>query len=138
MIWPVVVLAVATLVLSIGMPVHVGIGVLSTAVAAAGIGLVVWVWRTRGSLDVGAPLLTHELGLDEPYSRWLPALVGSTARLVVAVDRDGIDVYPRSSATLAQLAARALDVLQSRNVQRYATVIAAGVAVLTVAAVIWT
>ena len=56
----------------------------------------------------------------------------------MAVDRDGVDVYPRSSATLAQLAARALDLVQSRNVQRYATVIAAGVALLTAAAVIWT
>jgi NADH-quinone oxidoreductase subunit L len=138
MIGPVVVLAVATLALSIGMPFHLGIGLLSTAIAAAGIGLIVWAWRARGNLEIDAPPLTKELGLDEPYARWLPAIVGSTARLVVAIDRDGVDVYPRSSATLAQLASRALDLLQSRNVQRYATVIAAGVALLTAAAVIWT
>ena len=138
MIGPVVVLAGATFALSIGQPVHVGIGLLSSAIAAAGIGLVVWAWRTEGNLDVDAPLLTDELGLDLPYARWLPALVGSTARIVVAVDRDGVDVYPRSSAAVAQLASRGLDLLQSRNVQRYATVIAAGVALLTVAAVIWT
>jgi NADH-quinone oxidoreductase subunit L len=135
---PVVVLAGATFALSIGQPLHVGIGLLSTVVAAAGIGLVVWAWRSQGNLDVDAPLLARGLDLDEPYARWIPALVGSAARMVVVVDRDGIDVYPRSSATAAQLASRALDLLQSRNVQRYATVIAAGVALLTAAAVIWT
>jgi NADH-quinone oxidoreductase subunit L len=139
MIGPVVVLAGATLALSIGQPVHVGMGVLSTVIAAGGIGLIVWAWRTQGGdLDIDAPLLTRELDLDVPYSTWLPALVGSAARMVVVVDRDGVDVYPRTSATIAQLASRGLDLVQSRNVQRYATVIAAGVALLTAAAVIWT
>ncbi|MCW2752525.1 MAG: NADH-quinone oxidoreductase subunit [Aeromicrobium sp.] len=138
MIGPVVVLAGATLALSIGQPVHVGIGLLSTAIAAAGIGMIVWAWRSQGDLDIDAPLLTHELGLDVPYAKWLPALVESAARMVVVIDRDGVDVYPRTSATVAKLASRGLDLVQSRNVQRYATVIAAGVALLTAAAVIWT
>jgi NADH-quinone oxidoreductase subunit L len=138
MIGPVVVLAGATFVVPIGQPIHAGIGLLSTAIAAAGIGMVVWTWRTQSHLDIDAPLLTDELGLDAPYARGLPALVGSAARLVVSIDRDGVDVYPRSSATVAQLASRGLDLVQSRNVQRYATVIAAGVALLTAAAVIWT
>ncbi len=135
---PVVLLAGATLALSIGQPVHVGIGMLSTTIAVAGIGLIVWARHTRGDLDLDFAPLTRELDLDVPYARWLPAVVGTTARLVVAVDRDGVDVYPRSSATVAELASRALDLLQSRNVQRYATVITAGVTLLTIAAVIWT
>jgi NADH-quinone oxidoreductase subunit L len=138
MIGPVVVLAAATLALSIGQPIHVGIGLLSTAVAVAGIGMVMWAWRSQGDLEVDAPRLARGLDLDEPYARWIPALVGSAARLVVVADRDGVDVYPRSSAAIAQLGSRGLNLLQSRNVQRYATVIAAGVALLTAAAVIWT
>jgi len=135
---PIVVLAAATLALSLGQPLHVWIGLLSTAIAAGGIGLAVFAWRQQGFLDIDAPLLTREFDLDRPYARWIPAIVGFASRVVVNVDRDGVDVYPRSFAIGGGLASRGLDLVQSRNVQRYATVIAAGVVLLTAAAVIWT
>ncbi len=134
---PVVVLAVATLALSIGQPFHLGIGLLSTAVAAAGIGLVVVTWRRGRSLDLAAPMLVAELGLDRPYARWLPAGLSSSARAIVDVDRDGIDAYSYGSVRVADLASRVLALVQSGNVQRYATVIAGGVIVVTAAAVVW-
>ena len=134
---PVVVLAVATFALSIGQPFHLGIGLLSTAVAAAGIALVFMAWRRGRSLDLAAPWLVAELGLDRPYARWIPAAMRSSARAIVDVDRDGIDAYSQGSAGAAHLASRVLGVVQSGNVQRYATVIAAGVIIITAAAVVW-
>jgi NADH-quinone oxidoreductase subunit L len=134
---PVVVLAVATFALSIGQPFHLGIGLLSTAIAVGGIGFVLVVWRRGRSLDLPAPWLVAELGLDRPYASWIPAAMRSSARAVVDVDRDGIDAYSRGSAGAAHLVSRVLGLVQSGNVQRYATVIAAGVIVLTAAAVVW-
>ncbi|MDX6231090.1 MAG: NADH-quinone oxidoreductase subunit [Nocardioidaceae bacterium] len=134
---PVIVLAVATFALSIGQPFHLGIGLLSTAVAAAGIGLVVMMWRGGHTLDLNAPMLVAELGLDRPYARWLPAGLSSSARAIVDVDRDGIDAYSYGSARVADLVSRVLALVQSGNVQRYATVIAGSVIVVTAAAVIW-
>ncbi|MBC7631811.1 proton-conducting transporter membrane subunit [Aeromicrobium sp.] len=135
---PVVILAVATLALSIGQPFHLGIAVLSTAVAALGVGFVVLRWRSGGGLDVNAPRLADGLGLDSPYSRWIPAAMRGVSTVVVDIDRDGVDAYPRASAAAAGFASQGLDLFQSRNVQRYVTLIAAGVMVLTAAAVIWT
>ncbi len=134
---PIIVLAVATLALSIGQPFHLGIGLLSTAVAAAGIAAVFLAWRNGRSLDLDAPWLTAELGLDRPYARWIPATLRSSADAVVDVDRDGIDAYSYGSAFVAHRVSRVLALVQSGNVQRYATVIAAGVIVVTAAAVIW-
>lgn len=135
---PLVVLALATFILSVGQPVHLGVAIWSTLVALAGVGVTVLIWSRRGNLDVNAPSLTAELGLDAPYSRWIPSLVRGSARAVVVVDRDGVDSYPRASARLAAVASHGLGLVQSRNVQRYATVIAAGVIAITAAAVIWT
>jgi NADH-quinone oxidoreductase subunit L len=134
---PVIVLAAATLALSIGQPFHLGIGLLSTAVAAAGIALVLVAWRRGRSLDLEAPWLTAELGLDRPYARWIPATMSSSARAVIDVDRDGIDAYSQGSVGVADLASRVLGLVQSGNVQRYATVIATAVIILTAAAVVW-
>jgi NADH-quinone oxidoreductase subunit L len=128
---------VATLALSIGQPFHLGIGLLSTAVAAAGIAAVFLAWRNGRSLDLDAPWLTAELGLDRPYARWIPATLRSSAHAVVDVDRDGVDAYSYGSAFVAHRVSRVLALVQSGNVQRYATVIAAGVIVVTAAAVIW-
>ncbi len=136
MLLPVVVLAVATFALSIGQPFHLGFGLISTAVALGAVGVAVHAWRTRGELDIDAPLLTGELGLDAPYSRWIPAATREASRLVIVVDRDGVDAYPDGGAAAAQLGSRLLDLVQSRNVQRYATVISVGVLVLVLVAVI--
>ncbi|MEV7397529.1 proton-conducting transporter membrane subunit [Aeromicrobium sp. NPDC092404] len=135
---PLLALAVASFALSIGQPFHLGMGVLSTLVAAAGVGAVLMVWRRGHSLDLDAPWLTSELGLDRPYASWIPSTTRSSARAVVDVDRDGIDAYSHGSVRVAELASRVLALVQTGNVQRYATVIAAGVVVITAAAVIWT
>ncbi|MGA8986750.1 NADH-quinone oxidoreductase subunit L [Aeromicrobium sp.] len=135
---PLVLLAAATLALSIGQPFHLGMGALSTAISAAGIGLVIRRWRGLGHAEFLVPMLPVERRLDLPYTSWLPALVGMSGRAVVNLDRDGVDAYPRAWATLAERASQALGLVQTRNAQRYATVIAAGVTVLAGAAVIWT
>ena len=133
---PLVVLAVATFALSIGQPLHVGTGVLSTAIAAAGIGAVLVAARRGSSLAWAPPALAAELWLDRPFSRWLPAIGTVTSRTVVDLDRDAVDVYPRGGASLAALVSRGLGVAQSRNVQHYATALAAGVVVLVAIGVI--
>ena len=137
MLLPVALLAVATFALSIGQPFHLGIGLISTAIAVVAVGVVSYGWRSRGELDIDAPLLSRELDLDSPFSRWIPAVTRGASGLVVAVDRDGVDAYPDGGATAAQLVSRALDLVQSRNVQRYATVMALGVLALVAAGVIW-
>ncbi len=135
---PVVILAAATFALSIGQPFHLGFAVLSSAIAIGATALVAYVWRSRGDLDIEVSLLTRELALDTPYTRWIPAVTRGASRLVVAVDRDAVDSYPDGGAAGAQLASRALELVQSRNVQRYATVMAVGIVLLVAAAVIWT
>jgi NADH-quinone oxidoreductase subunit L len=133
---PLVVLAAATLALSIGQPLHPGTGLLSTAIAVAGIAAVLAAARRGSSLDWAPRALVAELWLDRPFSRWIPALGGTTARGVVDLDRDVIDVYPRGGAALADAVSRGLGLAQSRNVQQYATALAAGVVLLVVIGVV--
>lgn len=133
---PLVVLAVATFALSIGQPFHLGIAALSTIISLAGIAAVVIAWRGGSTLGWAPAPLAAELRLDRPFSSWIPALVRGTARTVVDLDQDAVDVYPRSSAAGVTLGSRALDLLQSHNVQRYATILAGGVVVLVVIGVI--
>lgn len=135
---PLVVLAVAVFALSIGKHLDLGIGVISTLIAAAGIGVVVLLWRRGSTLDWAPAPLANELGLDRPFSRWIPAVVRPASRAVVDLDQDAVDSYPRGWAWLAHLGARGLGLAQSRNVQRYATVLAAGVLVLVVIGVLAT
>lgn len=137
MLGPVVILAVATFALSIGQPFHLGFGLLSTVVALAGVGVVVAAWRRGSHLDWAPRPLAAELDLDRPYSTWLPRSFSAIAGLVVELDRDAIAVYPRSAGDAAGLATQALAFVQSRNVQRYATIMAVGVIVLVGAGVIW-
>lgn len=138
MLGPVVVLAVATFALSIGQPFHLGFGLVSTGIAMLASAVVVYAWSNRGELDIDAPLLTREFDLDAPYTRWIPAIARKAARLVVVVDRDGVDAYSDGGASGAQLTSRVLELVQSRNVQRYATVMTLGVMALVAAGVIWT
>lgn len=135
---PLIVLAVATFALSIGKHLDARIGVISTIVAALGIGAVVALWRRGSALGPAPAPLVSELGLDRPFSRWIPAVVTSLSRLVVDLDRDAVDVYPRGGASLVGLASNGLQMAQSRNVQRYATAIALGVVVLVVIGVVAT
>lgn len=135
---PLVVLAVAVFALSIGKHLDVRIGLISTAAAAVGIGVVVLLWRRGSTLDWAPAPLAAELGLDRPFSRWIPAIVRPVARTVVDLDQDAVDSYPKGSASLAHLGSRGLAIAQSRNVQRYATVLAAGVVVLVAVGVLAT
>lgn len=134
---PLVVLAVATFALSVGQPLHLGMALLSTLLAVVGISGVLLLWRGGSTLDTAPRPLAGELALDRPFSHWIPAMVGGIARTIVDLDRDAVDVYPRSGASAAGFASQALGLVQSRNVQRYATVMAVGVIVLVGAGVIW-
>ncbi len=135
MVGPLLLLAVACLALSIGQELHVGIGVLSTAVAAAGILAAVRLrghgWRVR----FGRPLAA-ELGLDTVFVRTVPSVVLGAARVVDNVDADGIDVYPRGGAWLAQRASWLIGAVQSARVQVYATIVAGGALLVVVGAVV--
>ncbi len=133
---PLVVLAVATFALSVGQPFHLGMGLVSTAVAGAGVAAVLLLARRGSALDWSPAPLTSELGLDRPFSRWIPAAVTPVARGVVELDRDAVDVYPRGGSALVAAVSRGLGSAQSRNVQRYATVLAVGVVLLVVVAVV--
>jgi NADH-quinone oxidoreductase subunit L len=133
---PLVVLAVAIFALSWGEHLDLRIGTISTVVAAAGIGAVVVGWRRGSTLDWAPAPLAAELGLDRPFSRWIPRLTETVSRVVVDLDRDSVDVYPRGGASAAGLGSRGLALVQSRNVQRYATIVAGGVVVLVVIGVV--
>ncbi|MCW2826335.1 MAG: NADH-quinone oxidoreductase subunit [Aeromicrobium sp.] len=137
MVGPLVVLAVATFALSIGQPFHLGIGVVGTLVALAGVGFVLWRRRAGSALAWAPRPLAAELGIDRAYDHWIPAATRAASRGVIDVDSDAVDAYPRGSAVLSDTVSKGLGLVQSRNVQRYATVIAAGVVLLTVVAVIW-
>ena len=136
---PIVILAFATLALSIGKPVHFGVGLLTTLVAGGGIGLIWWVRerRLRLPLDRLWRPLRAELGIDTAYTRWIPATFASAARAVVDIDRDGIDPYARSTSYGAELGSWLLDRSQSKNVQRYASALAVGVLALAAFVVVW-
>ena len=136
---PIVILAFATLALSIGKPVHFGVGLLTTLVAGGGICLIWWVRerRLRLPLDRLWRPLRAELGIDTAYTRWIPATFASAARAVVDIDRDGIDPYARSTSYGAELGSWLLDRSQSKNVQRYASALAVGVLALTAFVVVW-
>jgi NADH-quinone oxidoreductase subunit L len=135
MVGPLLVLAVACLALSIGQDLHVGIGLLSTLVAALGI---VAALRLRGRgwrVRFGRPLIA-ELGLDAIFVRAVPTVGLGAARAVDKIDDEGIDVYPRGGAWLAQGASRLIGAVQTARVQAYATIVAGGAVLVVAAAVI--
>jgi NADH-quinone oxidoreductase subunit L len=133
---PLVLLAVATLALSIGKPLHLGIGAASTGLALVGIAIG---WRSRnvawGSTRTGRAVVA-ELGLDRPFSRWIPAIARLKATTVVRIDDGLIDSYPRGSALAANGLSWILDRLQSAKAQLYATGIAVGAFLAVVGGVV--
>jgi NADH-quinone oxidoreductase subunit L len=135
MVGPLLLLGVACLALSIGQDLHVGLGAISTVVAAIGITAALWLrdrgWRVR----FGRPLAA-ELGLDAVFVRATPTIVLGLARAVDKVDEDGIDVYPRGGAWLAQQGSRLVGAVQSARVQVYATIVAGGAVLVVIGAVI--
>ena len=42
--------------------------------------------------------VAREFGLDAPYARWIPVVTREASRIVVNVDRDGVDERQRASA----------------------------------------
>jgi NADH-quinone oxidoreductase subunit L len=135
MVAPLVLLAFSCLALSIGQDLHVGIGLLSTLVAVLGIAIAFRLrnrgWRAR----FGRPLAA-ELGLDAVFVRAVPAVTLGAARAVDAIDADGIDVYPRGGAWLAQRASWVIGAVQSARVQVYATIVAGGALLVVIGSVV--
>ena len=134
MIAPLLLLAIACLALSVGEDLHLGIGLISTMAAVLGIAAALAVrgrgWRVR----FGRPL-SDELGIDAVFIRAVPAVVLGAARVVDTVDADGIDVYPRGGAWVAQRASWLIGAVQSSRVQVYATVVAAGALLVVIGSV---
>ena len=133
---PLVVLAVASLALSIGKPFHLGIGAASTGLALVGIAIG---WSCRhvswGSSRPGRAVVA-ELWLDRLFSRWLPAIARLKAKTVVLIDDGLVDSYPRGSALAANGVSWALDRMQSAKAQLYATAVAIGALVAVIGGVV--
>ena len=133
---PLVLLAAATFALSIGKPLHLGIGAASTGLALVGIAIG---WRSRNapwdSTRMGRAVVA-ELGLDRPFSRWIPAIGRLKATTVVRIDDGLVDSYPRGSALAANGLAWILDWMQSAKAQLYATGIAVGALLAVVGGVV--
>jgi hypothetical protein len=128
-------LAIACLALSVGEDLHLGIGLISTLAAVLGIAAALAIrgrgWRVR----FGRPL-SDELGIDAVFIRAVPTVVLGAARVVDAIDADGIDVYPRGGAWVAQRASWLIGAVQSARVQVYATVVAGGALLVVIGAVL--
>jgi NADH-quinone oxidoreductase subunit L len=134
MVGPLLLLAFASLALSIGQELHVGIGALSTLVAAAGIAAALRL-RSRGwRVRFGRPLAA-ELGLDAVFVRAAPTVTMGAARIVDTIDADGIDIYPRGGAWFAQRASWLIGAVQSARVQVYATIVAGGALLVVIGSV---
>nr|WP_223128741.1 NADH-quinone oxidoreductase subunit L [Terrabacter sp. MAHUQ-38] len=93
--------------------VHVGlVGALLSVLLVAGAALAVWVLSDRGRSDVAErlPVSVREsavrgFGADTAYAGFARA-VTALARLVVVLDRDVVDAYPRATAAVARGAGR--------------------------------
>jgi len=133
---PLLLLAAATFALSIGKPLHLGIGAASTGLALVGIAIG---WRSRNvawnSTRPGRAAVA-ELGLDRPFSRWIPAIARLKATTVVRIDDGLVDSYPRGSALAANGLSWVLDRMQSAKAQLYATGIAVGAFLAVVGGVV--
>jgi len=132
---PLVLLAIASLALSLDKPFHLGVGAQSTAAAVVGIGLG-WRLRTRTFDSRAGRLLAGEFGYDRLFSRLIPALAAMKARAVVWVDDAVVDSYPRGSVHVATGAGWLLDRLQSAKAQLYATGIVLGTLALVSYAIV--
>lgn len=131
---PIAVLAVACFVLSFAMPFDPLTGLVTTAIVVAA-GWLAWRWLSERRdpaflLGRARPLFDRELGWDLGYEG---AAVASreAGDVVVAADRDVLGFYPRAAAWLSVVTSRGLSRAQTGNAQMYATVLAAGVLVLT-------
>ncbi|MDD9347237.1 NADH-quinone oxidoreductase subunit L [Mumia sp.] len=139
MVGPLVLLAAATLLLSLAMPFDLLMGLVTTLVVA-GAGWLAYQALAAGRdpadlLGPARPAFTRELGWDVGYDG-----AGVAAReagdLVVATDRDVIGFYPRAVAWLSVQLSRVLTRSQTGNAQIYVTVLAVGVLLATLLVVV--
>jgi NADH-quinone oxidoreductase subunit L len=133
---PLVLLAVATFVLSIGKPLHLGIGAAATGLALVGIALG---WRLRNTdwdATSAGRALVGELSLDRLFSSWIPAIARLKAATVVRIDDGLVDSYPRGGALAANGVSWALERMQSAKAQLYATGIAVGALLAVIGGVV--
>lgn len=133
MVGPLVVLAAASILLSLAMPLHPLTGLVTTVlVAAAG-----WfTWQTMAAgrdpadlLGPARPAFDRELAMDVAYDRAGIAARGA-GDVVVATDRDILGFYPRATAWVAVTLSKGFARAQSGNAQTYATVLAVGALLL--------
>jgi NADH-quinone oxidoreductase subunit L len=155
--WPLVVLAVPTVVLGVAglraewLPSWLGIeedlqlsavtSVLSTALALVGAGAVVLLWRRSPATDPSArlagvrPMLVNAFYVDDLYDRAFVRPVRAAANAVRWTDDRVVDAGATSSGRGAIRAANWLRRTQAGNVQTYLTGLLAGVVIVAVGVV---
>ncbi|PJJ58273.1 NADH-quinone oxidoreductase subunit L [Mumia flava] len=136
---PLLLLAAATLLLSFAMPLHPLAG-LVTMVIVVGVGWLCWRALREGSDPVAFVGLRPgrsraESASDDAWA-WTSRAAARSGDGVVATDRDIVDFYPRAVGWLTMTTGRLMSRAQSGNAQAYATVLAVGVLLVAVGAVV--
>jgi NADH-quinone oxidoreductase subunit L len=147
--WPLIVLAVPTVLLGIAVlepgwlggaeaePVHAWIAVVSTLIVVVVAGLT-WLVGQSGDpavrLGPARPVLAREFGVDAVYDRIAVRPTLDAADVVLRADSDVVDAYVRGASSGTMTASRLLRWAQNHNVQTYITVAVVGVAVAAVLA----
>ncbi|MFI6828795.1 NADH-quinone oxidoreductase subunit L [Kribbella sp. NPDC050241] len=134
MLAPMVLLAVASIVLGYVDGVHLnwGIGAVSTVLVLLGALPAYSLW-SRGA-DPRPVVLEREFGVDTAYHGMFVVPVRWLAKLTVAGDRDVIGAYVRAAGRAGTLASEGFRRLQTGNVQTYLTAAVVGVVALAVLA----
>ncbi|MEV0801543.1 NADH-quinone oxidoreductase subunit L [Kribbella sp. NPDC050281] len=134
MLAPLVLLAVASIVLGYVDGVHLnwGIGAVSTVLVLLGALPAYSLW-SRGA-DPRPVVLEREFGVDTAYHGMFVVPVRWLAKLTVAGDRDVIGAYVRAAGRAGTLASQGFRRLQTGNVQTYLTAAVVGVVALAVLA----
>jgi NADH-quinone oxidoreductase subunit L len=134
MLAPLVLLAVATLVLGYTDGVHINwpIALLTTVLALLGALPAYSLWQ-RGA-DPRPVVLEREFGVDAAYHRAFVVPVRRLAKLAVGADRDVIGAYVRATGRTGVLASSGFRWLQTGNVQTYLTAAVVGVVALAILA----
>ncbi|MEV0291385.1 NADH-quinone oxidoreductase subunit L [Kribbella sp. NPDC050820] len=134
MLAPLVLLAVASVVLGYVDGVHLNwvVGLVTTALVVIGAIPAYSLW-TRGA-DPRPVVLEREFGVDPLYHRLFAVPARWLARLTVAGDRDVIGAYVRATGRTGTLASQGFRLLQTGNVQTYLTAAVVGVVALAVLA----
>jgi NADH-quinone oxidoreductase subunit L len=134
MLSPLVLLAVASIVLGYvdGLHLNWGVALVTTVLALLGALPAYSLW-SRGA-DPRPVVLEHEFGVDTLYHRMFTVPVRWLARLTVAGDQDVVGAYVRAIGRTGTLASQGFRRLQTGNVQSYLTAAVVGVVALAVLA----